>query len=173
MYFRTLLIVGALLGSPIGWAAGDTARPNVLFIVVDDLNAHVSTSGYPHIQTPSFDRLAKEGMTFNRAYCQYPVCNSSRTSFLHSLYPQSTRVISNKEYIKDMRPGTISMPQQFKESGYWTASTGKIFHNEAANPKELAWHEAVQFANDEMPMVTPIREAFEAEHRGLLSLIHI
>ena len=44
-------------------------QPNVLFIICDDLNTHVSTSGYPHIRTPAFDHLAAEGMTFNRAYC--------------------------------------------------------------------------------------------------------
>ena len=51
------------------------SRPNVLFIVCDDLNTHVSTSGYPHIRTPAFDELAAAGMTFRRAYCQYPLCN--------------------------------------------------------------------------------------------------
>ena len=50
------------------------AKPNVLLIVCDDLNTHVSTSGYPHIKTPHLDRLAKAGITFNRAYCHYPVC---------------------------------------------------------------------------------------------------
>ena len=50
------------------------AKPNVLLIVCDDLNTHVSTSGYPHIKTPHLDRLAKAGVIFNRAYCQYPVC---------------------------------------------------------------------------------------------------
>ena len=149
------------------WTQAAPPPPNVLFIVVDDLNTHVSTSGYPHIKTPAFDRLAATGMTFGRAYCQYPVCNSSRTSFLHSLYPQSTGVVSNQVFIRDTRPGTVSMPEQFKAAGYWTASTGKIFHNPQADPGEIAWHKRVQFENEEMPMVTPIREAFEEKHRDL------
>jgi iduronate 2-sulfatase len=49
------------------------AKPNVLFIVCDDLNTHVSSSGYANIETPNFDRLAARGMTFDRANCQYPV----------------------------------------------------------------------------------------------------
>ncbi|NQV32056.1 MAG: sulfatase-like hydrolase/transferase, partial [Phycisphaeraceae bacterium] len=72
------------------------ARPNVMLIVCDDLNTHVSTSGYKHIKTPAFDTLASSGMTFRRAYCQYPVCGPSRASFLHGLYPQSTGVLDNK-----------------------------------------------------------------------------
>ena len=82
-------------------------QPNVLLIVCDDLNTHVSTSGYPHITTPAFDELASEGMTFRRAYCQYPVCGPSRASFLHGLYPQSTGVLDNQLDIREVRPGTV------------------------------------------------------------------
>ncbi len=139
-------------------------RPNVLFIVCDDLNTHVSTSGYPHIRTPAFDQLAAAGMTFNRAYCQYPVCGPSRASFLSGLYPESTGVLDNKKDIRDTRPGSVSLPQLFKEAGYWTGAVGKVFHNEKADHGEVAWNQMLRFENDEMPMVTPIREKFEAEH---------
>lgn len=111
----TILCVFAL--SAIGRSAETTAPPNVLLIVCDDLNTHVSTSGYPHIKTPAFDELAAAGMTFGRAYCQYPVCGPSRASFLHGLYPQSTGVLDNKSDIRQTRPGTVSMPQRFKEAG--------------------------------------------------------
>ena len=136
----------------------------MLLIVCDDLNTHVSTSGYPHIKTPAFDELAAAGMTFGRAYCQYPVCGPSRASFLHGLYPESTGVLNNKSDIRQTRPGTVSMPGRFKEAGYWTGSVGKVFHNRTINPGKVAWNEFLRFENDEMPMVTPIRGAFEAEH---------
>lgn len=142
-------------------------KPNVLFIVCDDLNTHVSTSGYPHIQTPAFDELAATGMTFRRAYCQYPVCGPSRASFLHGLYPQSTGVLDNKTDIRDIRPGTVSMPQRFRESGYWTGAVGKVFHNETIDPGKVAWNQVLRFENDEMPIVTPIREKFEVEHGSI------
>ena len=144
-------------------------QPNVLFIVCDDLNTHVSTSAYPHITTPVFDELAAAGMTFRRAYCQYPVCGPSRASLLHGLYPQSTGVLDNKTDIRDVRPGTVSMPQRFKESGYWTGAVGKVFHNPQIDPGDVAWHQVLRFENDEMPMVTPIREKFEAEHGSIAS----
>jgi iduronate 2-sulfatase len=153
-----------LLAIALAPASSFAKQPNVLFIVCDDLNTHVSTSGYPHINTPAFDELAAAGMTFRRAYCQYPVCGPSRASFLHGLYPQSTGVLDNQSDIRDVRPGTVSMPQRFKDSGYWTGAVGKVFHNTKADPGDLAWHKMVRFENDEMPMVTPIREKFEAEH---------
>lgn len=139
-------------------------KPNVLFIVCDDLNTHVSTSGYPHINTPAFDELAAGGMTFGRAYCQYPVCGPSRASFLSGLYPQSTGILDNQSDIRNVRPGTVSMPQRFKESGYWTGAVGKVFHNAGSDPGDVAWNEMLRFENDEMPIVTPIREKFESEN---------
>ncbi len=145
-------------------AAESTARPNVLFIVCDDLNSHVSTSGYPHIKTPAFDALAAAGMTFRRAYCQYPVCGPSRASFLSGLYPESTGVLDNKSDIRKTRPGTVSMPQRFKEAGYWAGSVGKVFHNTNIDPGDLAWDEVIRFENDEMPHVTVARKTFEAQH---------
>ncbi|MEM9368217.1 MAG: sulfatase [Planctomycetota bacterium] len=160
----TTLVVLTLAGVLLDALVASAAKPNVLFIVCDDLNTHVSTSGYPHIQTPAFDRLAASGVTFRRAYCQYPVCGPSRASFLHGLYPQSTGVLDNKTDIRDVRTGTVSMPQCFKECGYWTAAVGKVFHNEKFDHGDVAWHEMLRFDNDEMPMVTPIREQFEAEH---------
>jgi iduronate 2-sulfatase len=148
-------------------AAAPGARPNVLFIICDDLNTHVSTSGYPHISTPAFDSLAAAGMTFRRAYCQYPVCGPSRASFLSGLYPQSTGVLDNKSDIRQTRPGTVSMPQCFKQAGYWTGSVGKVFHNTKIDPGEAAWNEVLRFENDELPLVTPIRKAFEAEYGSI------
>jgi iduronate 2-sulfatase len=157
-----ILCVSAL--SAIGRSAEPTARPNVLFIVCDDLNTHVSTSGYAHIKTPAFDELAAAGMTFGRAYCQYPVCGPSRASFLSGLYPQSTGVLDNKSDIRSTRPGTASMPQRFKESGYWTGAVGKVFHNEKTDPGNVAWNEVLRFANDELPIVTQARKKFAAEY---------
>jgi len=155
--------VALLLLTAVTWTAAN-ARPNVLLIVCDDLNTHVSTSGYPHIQTPAFDRLAAAGMTFRRAYCQYPVCGPSRASFLSGLYPQSNGVLSNDADIRQTRPGTMPMPQRFKEAGYWTARTGKIFHNDKTNPDQAWDANPERFNNDEMPMVVEARKKFEAQH---------
>ena len=156
------LVGWSLLGSRL--AAEPLLRPNVLFIVCDDLNTHVSTSGYRHIKTPAFDALALAGMRFGRAYCQYPVCGPSRASLLSGLYPESTGVLDNKSDIRQTRPRTQSMPQCFKEQGYWTASVGKVFHSPRHDPGAAAWHQFLRFQNDEMPHVTTARKVFEAQH---------
>lgn len=142
-------------------------RPNVLLIVCDDLNNHVSTSGYQPIKTPALDRLAAAGMTFDRAYCQYPVCGPSRASFLSGLYPESTAILNNTLDIRNVRPGTKSMPQVFKANGYWTAAVGKVFHNTKADPGDIAWQQVLRFNNEENPVEKRLRKAYEAEHGPL------
>jgi arylsulfatase A-like enzyme len=144
--------------------AGKKNRKNVLFIICDDLNTHVTPSGYEHILTPTMAQFASESLTFKRAFCQYPVCGPSRASLLNGLYPESTGVLDNKFDIRETRPGTISMPQFFKEKGYWTGEVGKVFHSPRHNHGEVAWHESHFYTNDELPVVTDARKKFEAEN---------
>ena len=140
---------------------------NVLFIVCDDLNTHVAPSGYGPIHTPNLARFAAEGITFQRAFCQYPVCGPSRASFLNGLYPESSGVLNNTADIRVERADTVSMPEFFKRNGYWTASVGKVFHSTRHEHGERAWHEFLRFDNDELPVVAKAREMFEAEHGSI------
>ncbi len=142
-------------------------KKNILFVVCDDLNTHVSSSGYKNISTPNLTRLADESITFNRAFCQYPVCGPSRASFLSGLYPQSTGVLNNTFDIRKTRPGTVSMPQFFKENGYWTAGVGKVFHNTKSDHGEMAWHENMCFENEELGIVREARLKFEAKNGSI------
>lgn len=110
-------------------AAPPAARkPNVLFIVSDDLNTDLGTYGHPVVKTPNLDRLAKRGTRFDRAYCQYPVCNPSRASFLSGLRPQSARVMDNVTAPRTARPNAVFLPQMFRNNGYFVANAGKTFH---------------------------------------------
>src|SRR4051812_36167597 len=72
------------------------AKPNVLFIAIDDLNHWVGHLGRnKQVKTPNLDRLAKMGTTFTRAYCAAPVCNPSRAALMSGLLPSTTSVYEN------------------------------------------------------------------------------
>lgn len=103
-------------------------KPNVLFIAVDDLNADLGCYHHPLVQSPNVDRLAKRGLRFDHAYCQYPVCNPSRSSFMTGFYPEQTGVLSNGGNFRKKLPNTVTMPQHFKKHGYFAARVGKIYH---------------------------------------------
>lgn len=115
--------------SPLATTLRQGKEPNVLLVVFDDLNDYVGAFGNPNAKTPNLDSFAKGAMRFDRAYCQYPVCGPSRASFMSGLYPEETGVLDNSSHLRFSRPDATNMLEYFKESGYWTASAGKIFHS--------------------------------------------
>jgi iduronate 2-sulfatase len=135
---------------------------NVLLIVCDDLNTHVTPSGYANILTPAMDAFAAQAMTFERAFCQYPVCGPSRASMLSGLYPQSTGVLNNTDDIRNVRADTITMPKFFQDNGFWTGSVGKVFHSPRHEQGEGVWDEFYRFENDELAVVKAARVEFES-----------
>jgi iduronate 2-sulfatase len=108
--------------------ASGAEKPNILFIALDDLRPELGCYGQAHIHSPNIDRLAASGVLFNRAYCQYPVCNASRSSLLTGLRPNSTGVFDNSTHFRKKAPNVVTLPQQFKEHGYITQAFGKLFH---------------------------------------------
>ena len=103
-------------------------RPNVLFIVSDDLNCLLGCYGDPLAKTPHIDRLAARAVRFERAYCTFPLCGPSRNSFLTGLYPNSTGILANAQIFRQSIPAQRSMPQAFRLAGYFAARIGKLFH---------------------------------------------
>jgi arylsulfatase A-like enzyme len=103
-------------------------RPNVLLLMSDDLAATLSCYGHPQAKTPNLDALAKRGVQFNRAYCQFPHCNPSRSSMMSGLRPGTTRVTNNEDNLYTNIPNVLTLPHHFRENGYATARCGKIFH---------------------------------------------
>lgn len=110
------------------FAAEAPPRPNVLLLMSDDLAAKLGCYGDPHAKTPNLDALAQRGVLFERAYCQFPHCNPSRSSLLTSLRPNTTRVTNNEDNLYSNLPGVMTLPHLFREHGYATARCGKIFH---------------------------------------------
>ncbi len=109
-------------------SASDKSQPNVLFIMSDDLNNCLGCYGHPLVETPNIDRLARRGVRFERAYCQFPLCGPSRNSLLTGLYPNSTGILQNSQIFRQTIPKHESLPQAFRLSGYFAARIGKLYH---------------------------------------------
>lgn len=105
-----------------------TDRPNILFIVADDLNAWIGALGHhPQVKTPNIDRLARRGTLFTKAYCPAPYCNASRMAVFTGMHPSSTGIYQNEPFFgKADRRATFF--EHFKSSGYFLFGAGKVFH---------------------------------------------
>ncbi|MDP6448094.1 MAG: sulfatase-like hydrolase/transferase, partial [Pirellulaceae bacterium] len=108
-------------------ATAADARPNVLFIAVDDMNDWVGClGGYAgRVHTPHIDRLAERGMLFENAHCAAPVCNPSRTAVLTGLRPTSSGVYDNGRWWRPALPDVVTLPEYFANSGYRVEGGGK------------------------------------------------
>ena len=124
----TLILLSACLASRAFAVAGETTRPNVLFLISDDLNNSLGCYGHPQTQTPNLDRLAARGVRFERAYCQFPLCGPSRNSMLTGLYPNSTGILRNQQIFRQTIPSHQSLPQAFRLAGYFAGRIGKLYH---------------------------------------------
>lgn len=120
-------------------------KPNVLFIIADDLKDYPAwMGGHPQAKTPNMDRLAKMGMRFTNAHCNYALCNPSRASLMTGLLPSSSGVFGNEQ---DWRrsvqvQGKPTLPEHFKAMGFTTLAGGKIFHANHGGPEGrlTGWH---------------------------------
>jgi iduronate 2-sulfatase len=113
--------------------ADDTPKhkPNVLFIISDDLKPLLGCYGKSWIQSPNIDRLAAKGTVFMANYCQVAFCAPTRFSLLTGLRPDSTGVYLNPDQPQDLLrarlPDVVTLPQHFKNHGYITHPLHKVF----------------------------------------------
>lgn len=108
-------------------------RPNVLFMISDDLNNMLGCYGDPLAKTPNLDRLAARGVLFERAYCSFPLCGPSRNSLLTGLYPNSTGIFANSQIFRQTIPSQPSLPHLLRNAGYFAGRIGKLYHYNVPN----------------------------------------
>lgn len=131
--FPKLFVIAAVLMNLLSERQSDLCHAadqklNVLFLICDDLNCDLGCYGHSMVESPNIDTLAKRGVRFERAYCQYPLCGPSRASFMTGLYPDQTLIRRNAILLRDRLPEVQSMSQMFRRAGYTATRVGKIYH---------------------------------------------
>ena len=122
------LILSLFVSIGSAGAAETVSKPNVLFIIADDLNCDLACYGHKIVKSPHIDKLAKSGVRFDHAYVQYTVCNPSRSSFLTGLRPTTTKVMDNATHFRKNLPDVVTLPELFRKNGYHAVGMGKVFH---------------------------------------------
>ncbi|MFY0653440.1 MAG: sulfatase [Cyclobacteriaceae bacterium] len=145
-----LLTITMLLGVTSLQESLGQDKKNVLFIIVDDLNPTLGTYGHPTVLTPNIDKLAEQGVQFNRAYSNFSLCNPSRSSFLSGLLPETLGITENKTSLQSVIGDRVTMPELFRKNGYHAASLGKVFHGRREHNDPNAWDEIHGFGPTEL-----------------------
>ncbi|MDF7825391.1 sulfatase-like hydrolase/transferase [Pontiellaceae bacterium B12227] len=115
-------------------------RPNILFLAIDDLRPELGCYGSEIAITPNMDKLASEGLLFNRAYCQEAICGPSRASLMCGARPDTIKVVENYAHFRVLNPDIVTLSQQFIANGYNAVEIGKIFHNQTKFGDEASWN---------------------------------
>jgi uncharacterized sulfatase len=142
-------------------------RRNVLFIVADDLNTALGCYGDRTVRTPNIDGFARRGVLFGNAYCQYPLCQPSRTSFLSGRRPATTQVYTLQTPTRKFLGDTVFMPEYFRRQGYYTAHVGKVFHTGGDEFEDArSWDEEFREFGKTPPREAILRAGTEAGPKG-------
>ncbi|EOD06094.1 hypothetical protein EMIHUDRAFT_219397 [Emiliania huxleyi CCMP1516] len=108
--------------------------------------------GQTQVITPNLDAFAKRSLTFERAYVQFSHCSPSRSSFMTGRTPQQTQVYNFVSSFRTVGRDWVTLPQYFKDNGYYVAGGGKLFHPDSSGPplnndQPLSW-DSYYFPND-------------------------
>lgn len=174
MLLRTVLPAAlALFGGGFSLAAGaaPAPRPNVLFIIADDLNPSLGALGNRQVQTPHVDRLARRGMVFRAAYSSWASCLPSRASFLSGWQPARAPIYDWTSHHSRLGPleRAVYLPEHLQAQGYYTARLDKVFHIGKDDPR--SWTLTEEPSRDETGRFRPISTPREIATLGLESKV--
>jgi iduronate 2-sulfatase len=147
-------------------AAAPAPRPNVLFLIADDCNDSLGCYGNPIVKTPHLDALARRATVFENAYCQFPLCQPSRTSLLSGLRPETTRVWTLATPTRQHIGDAALLPELFRRHGYFTAHAGKVFHTGPHAEDPRSWDEEKREFGKNPPRSEVLRSADDPEPSG-------
>lgn len=137
-HFAVVVLLGCMGQASLHAADAPAQKPNILLVVVDDLNLALGCYGDQRAHTPNIDRLAARGTRFDRAHSQYPLCGPSRVSFLTGRRPEVTGVYVLNTPARTALPDAVQLPEFFQRQGYHTVGAGKIAHSTRTNDP-AAW----------------------------------
>ncbi len=145
------LIVMVSCSNPSRSSKKEKKDLNVLFIIVDDLNTTLGTYNHPVVKTPNIDKLAKSGVQFNNAYCNFAVCGPSRGSLMSGLRPLTIKIVDNNTPLQSVLGDKITLPHLFKKNGFETIGLGKTFHDKTVEHEDMkAWDAYYKFETTEI-----------------------
>ena len=131
----TICITLIIFGCNKNISVKENTKPNVLFIIADDLNCDLGSYNHPYVKSPNIDKLAENGVLFGNAHNQYPLCGPSRASFMTGMYTDQTKMTNNNVLLRTTVPDVITIGQRFRQQGYRSVRIGKIYHFD--NPSSI------------------------------------
>ena len=145
-------------------------RPNILFIAIDDLRPELGCYGSDLAISPNLDRLASQGLLFNRAYCQEAICGPSRASLMAGARPDSIGVVENAAKLRESSPDIVTLSQHFIAHGYEAVQVGKIYHNLDHSDPEYSWsrepaHDRLNLKKPFYPYALPENRAIQQRNK--------
>lgn len=156
------LLFSLLLLAPLAAQEATAPRPNILFIVSEDNGPELGCYGDPYARTPHLDRLATEGVRFNRAYVTQAGCSQSRSSIMTGLYPHQNGQLGLATWgFRMYREDTPNLPRSLKAAGYRTGLIGKLHINpESAFPFDFTAIPSGNFGRKGLPDYAKNAEKF-------------
>lgn len=116
------LLLALTLAGPAALAAD---RPNILWLIGEDLGPELACYGHPAVRTPNLDRLAAEGVRYTRAFTVAPVCSTSRSAFMTGMYQTTIGAHNHRSHRNDgyiLPPGVRVLTDRLRDAGYFTAN---------------------------------------------------